>query len=225
MRKLLVTLLLVCLLPAAALGDANAYLTGADLKALEPAYETFLNALADLLIEKQLLTEPEREDWLLYQLGDFVQNGGYGTIQAMYTPGLLNMADESVTMQRFALNTPAGLLTLDTLRRYSPAYSSLPGLPLDTELNDAATGEPVPCRFRWTTTGGMLLIWDGNEIVEVGSTFVSDGRPLYWYENPEDGYDETLRLELLSASEDVIMASAELYLTAAEDCWLAEDMK
>ena len=177
-KRWLCLLLAACLLaPLAALANDGAYLSGSDLHEIEPQYEAFLDALADLLVSKGLLAEEEREEWLLYQLGDFLQNGGYGTIAAMYTPGMLSYADESVTVRRFEIETEAGKLTLETLRRFSPQYSSLPGLPLDTELCDAE-GAPVGCRFRWTTTGGMLLIWDGSEIVEVGSTFISDGRPL-----------------------------------------------
>ncbi len=178
-----------------------------------------------MLIEKGLLAAEEREQWLLYQLGDFLQNGGYGTIAAMYTPGLLAYADESVTIRRFDAATAAGTLTLETLRRYAPSYSSLPGLPLDTELNAPATGEPVGCRFRWTAASGMLMIWDGNDVVQVGSTYISDGRPLYWFEQPVDGCTETLRLELLRADEDVTMATVTLTLTAQDGCWLPEVLK
>lgn len=221
-RRLFCLLLIACLLaPLAALANDGAYLSGSDLHEIEPEYEAFLNALADLLVKKGLLAEEEREEWLLYQLGDFLQNGGYGTIAAMYTPGMLSYADESVTVRRFEIETAAGELTLETLRKFSPQYSSLPGLPLDTELCDE-TGAPVSCRFRWTTTGGMLLIWDGSEIVEVGSTFISDGRPLYWREDPVDGYDETLRLELLAAQEDVVMATITLNARAEDGCWLPE---
>lgn len=224
-KRLLCLLVAFCLLPLAALGDESAYLSGDDLRRIEPEYETFLEKLADVLIEKELLAAEEREQWLLYQLGDFLQNGGYGTIAAMYTPGLLAYADESVTIRRFDAATAAGTLTLETLRRYAPSYSSLPGLPLDTELNAPATGEPVGCRFRWTAASGMLMIWDGNDVVQVGSTYISDGRPLYWFEQPVDDCTETLRLELLRADEDVTMATVTLTLTAQDGCWLPEVLK
>lgn len=227
MRKKQSALLLVlCLsLSFAALGETDAYLSGSDLKALEPAYEAFLNRLADTLIEKGLLPEADREAWLLYQLGDFLQNGGYGSIVAMYTPGLLSMADESVAMRRFQLDTPRGKLQLNTLKRYSPLYSSLPGLPLDAELHDGSSPLPVACRFRWTVTGGMLMIWDGNGVVEVGSTYTSDGRPLYWSETPVEGCREDLRLELLRLEEDVAMASITLTVVSEGGCWLPEALQ
>lgn len=225
-KQLLCLLLTVCLLtPLAACGDESAYLSGDDLRTIEPEYEAFLEKLADVLVAKGLLGEAEREEWLLYQLGDFLQNGGYGTIAAMYTPGLLSYADESVTMRRIELSTSAGALTLETLRRYAPAYSSLPGLPLDMELNDVSTGEPVGCRFRWTATSGMFMIWDGNEVVQVGSTYISDGRPLYWYEQPADGCEETLRLELLRSGEDVIMATVTLDVVSQDGCWIPEGLQ
>lgn len=223
--RFLTLLLAICLLPCAASGEESAYLSGSDLKSIQPQYEAFLDALADLLIEKGLLTEETREAWMLYQLGDFLQNGGYGSIIAMYTPGLLELADESVSMCRLRLDTTAGTLTLDTLRRYSPTYSSLPGIPLDTELDDADTGEPVSCRFRWTATGGMLLIWDGDGVVAVGSTFVSDGRPLYWYEEPMEGCEETLRLEILDTAENTVMATIYLDVRSEDGCWIPGELK
>ncbi len=138
-KRLLCLTLVACLLaPLAALANDGAYLSGSDLHQIEPEYEAFLSALADLLVQKGLLAEEEREDWLLYQLGDFLQNGGYGTIVAMYTPGMLSYANESVTVRRFEIATAAGRLTLETLRKFSPQYSSLPGLPLDDDGRHAA---------------------------------------------------------------------------------------
>ena len=224
-KRLLCLLLIACLLaPLAALANDGAYLSGSDLHEIEPEYEAFLSALADLLVQKGLLAEEEREDWLLYQLGDFLQNGGYGTIVAMYTPGMLSYANESVTVRRFEIATAAGRLTLETLRKFSPQYSSLPGLPLDTELSDE-TGAPVGCRFRWTTTGGMLLIWDGDGVVAVGSTFVSDGRPLYWYEEPMEGCEETLRLEILDTAENTVMATIYPDVRSEDGCWIPGELK
>ena len=144
-KRLLCLTLVACLLaPLAALANDGAYLSGSDLHQIEPEYEAFLDTLADLLVQKGLLAESEREEWLLYQLGDFLQNGGYGTIVAMYTPGMLSYANESVTVRRFEIATAAGRLTLETLRKFSPQYSSLPGLPLDTELSDETRRLPLP---------------------------------------------------------------------------------
>ena len=60
--RFLTLLLAICLLPCAASGEESAYLSGSDLKSIQPQYEAFLDALADLLIEKGLLTEEVREE-------------------------------------------------------------------------------------------------------------------------------------------------------------------
>lgn len=218
-------MLALCLLPALALGEASAFLSGDDLNQIMPAYEAFIGELAELLIARGLLSASEREAWLLYQLGDFVQNGGYGSILTLYTPGLLQIADESVTLRRLTLETSAGTLRLDTLRSYSINLSPLPGLPLDTELTDAS-GAPIACRFRWTASNGRLLIWDGatGEIVNVGATYIGDGRALYWLDDPVEGVTERLSLEILHPTEDYSLASATLTVTAGRGGWtLSED--
>lgn len=228
MKRWIVALLCLCcfLSPSVAPALEGAYLSTEQLRALEPEYEAFLEALADTLTAQGLLSEAEREAWVLYQLGDYYQNGGYGSILVAYTPGLLLSADETVSMRRFTLETEAGTLWLDTLRRYAEQYSALPGLPLDAELTDAQ-GEPVPCRFRWTATGGSFLIWDGSlgELVNVGSTYINDGRPLYWMEEPVEGIDEILTLEILYKEEDATMATAQLRVVSGEDFWMPEALQ
>lgn len=226
MKRGLIVLLALCLLPVSAVSTTDAYLSGEDLKALEPAYEAFLSELADLLIQKGLLLETEREDWVLYQLGDYLQNGGFGTIAVMYTPGLLGVADEAVTVRRFSVETGAGTLNLETLRRYAPAYSQLPGLPLDVELV-AASGEAVRCRFRWIADDGAFQIWDGTQgaLINVGATYINDSKPLYWYADPYDGLETTLTLEILYAEEDRTMAEVMLTLLSGPDFWAPEVLR
>lgn len=227
MRKwIALALCLCCMLPCMAPAEEGAYLPTEALRALEPQYEAFLEALADTLTARGLLSEAEREAWILYQLGDYYQNGGYGSILIAYTPGLLNTEDDAVSMRRFTLETEAGTLWLDTLRRYAGPLSNLPGLPLDAELTDAQ-GVPIPCRFRWTATGGAFLIWDGTvgNVVNVGSTYINDGRPLYWSAEPIEGIDETLILEILYKEEDATMATATLTVVSGEDYWMPEAMQ
>lgn len=223
MRSVLAVLICLCMLPCAALATEGAYLTGDELKALEPAFEAFLEELAGALVEKGLLQEEEREDWLMYQLGDYLQNGGYGSFVVLYAPGLLGVANEAVNMRRFEIKGDGSTMTLETLNRYVESYSPLPGLPLDVELTDNE-GNLIPCRFRWTASGGTLLLWDGaqNELADVGATFINDGRPLYWYEEPFEGLEETLTLEILEADEDVLMVTVILKVVSGADYWSPE---
>ncbi len=225
MRRWIVLLLALAFLGAcpAAISE-EAFLTGEDLSKLQPAYEEFLSALADRLVERGLLLEDDREDWALYQIGDFLQNGGYGSIAILYTPGLLQVADESVSARRLVVETNAGDLTLQTLRSYSERYSPLPGLPLDAELT-SPDGAAVACRFRWVAPIGSFFIWDGTQVINVGATFISDGRPLYWYAEPAEGITEALTLHLLHPNEDTTLATVTLTVHAGADSWSPEDLQ
>lgn len=226
MIRWLALFLSLLLAPCAALATQGAYLSADALESLEPAFEAFLEAMADALIAEALLPETEREDWIAYQLGDYLQNGGYGTIAILYSPDLLSIADPSVMVGRLSVQTEAGTLWLETLRQYSYSYSPLPGLPLDTDLlND--DGVSLVCRFRWLSTGGSFLIWDGSvgEAIDVGATYICDGRPLYWYEDPADGLAETLTLEILHATEDRKLAEVTLTVRAESSYWIPEGLE
>jgi len=227
-RKFLIGLLLAALLPLAGAFamEGDAYLSQDDLRVLRPSFDAFLSEMADLLIDRGLLPEGDRESWILYQRGDFMQNGGFGTVYVIYTPGLLTLADESVTMRRFRADTPVGVLTLETLHRFVQSSSPLPGLPLDVELR-TAEGETLPCRFRWITSAGSLVLWDGamDEIVNVGASYINDGRAMYWIAEPVDGIEETLTLELLAADEDETLAVLTLTMLAGPNFWSPEALK
>ena len=225
MRKLLTCLLLCSVLLAAVPGCAEesyygAYLDPEALQELQPAYESFLRATAEILVSRGLLESWAVEDWVYYQLGDYLQNGGYGTFWISYVPGLLSLADESVSIQRFRCATSAGTLQLTTLRKFSVTLSSLPGVPLDAELLDDS-GYPVPCRFRYVAPCGSLLVWNGTteSVDNVGATYINQDQALYWYEEPAEGISETIRLEILSATEDQVLASLVISLESARDSW------
>lgn len=226
MKRWLAVLVCLCLLPCAAGAMEGAYLTGEEIKALEPSFEAFLSALADTLVTHGILPESEREAWMLYQLGDFIQNGGFGSISVSYAPGMMETVDAAVAMRRFSLQLEDGLLVLETLRRYLEQYSPLPGLPLDAELL-GDEGAAVPCRFRWTASSGILLFWDGAvaETVEVGATYISDGRPLYWYALPQEDGHATLTLDLLHETEDTTLGVATLSLVSDGEAWMPEALQ
>lgn len=219
-------LVLLLALPRFAVAGDGAFLTGEDLHALEPAYEQFLEVFADTLVKRGLLQEAEREAWILYQIGDFMQNGGFGSIAVMYTPGLLSVADPGTTARRLSVETGAGTIALSTLRRYVPELSPLPGLPLDIDLTDPG-GSPVPCRFRYTASDGSFCYWDGTtgQMTDVGATVVGDGRTLYWSDAPAEGLETVLTFEMLRPDEDTSLATASLLLRAGPDYWAPEEMK
>ena len=226
MRRWKIIIMLLLLLPVLAAAEEGPYLTTESLRLLRPAYEAFLSQLAEQLIAGGLLHEADREAWMNYQLGDYYQNGGYGAITAMYTPGLLEIADESVALRSFAVETEAGTLRLNTLNRYSTAYSPLPGLPLDDAELVGGDGVVVDCRYGWTVPHGTLLIWDGaaGEMVNVGATYANDGKPLFWSADPVDGIEESLTLTLLSLEEDRALAVVELLTVSGPNFWAPESL-
>ena len=69
-----------------------------DLLELEGSYEAFLEELGDLAVERGLLSEEDRAAWHDAQLGDFFQNGGYGSILVSYLPGALGYTREEDTL-------------------------------------------------------------------------------------------------------------------------------
>jgi len=225
---IMILALCLCLLcgSAGAESGLDAYLDPEDLQSLQPVYEAFLRELADVLIEKDLLEEEDVEEWVMYQLGDYIQNGGSGSFLISYTPGLLSLADDSTTMRRFTCKTAIGVFQLDTLRCYSPSLSSLPGLPLDAELTGTA-GYPVPCRFRWVAGSGSFQIWDGaaDSLINTGATYINQDRALYWFDEPVDGVTEVLTLEILSDTEDRTLASITVTLESANECWYPVEVK
>ena len=100
MRRLL-ALLVLCFafLPACALaGEGDPLLSVDDLLSLEESYGAFLAELEDLIVERGLLSQEEREIWRDAQMGDFFQNGGYGSVLVNYMPGVLGYVREDETL-------------------------------------------------------------------------------------------------------------------------------
>lgn len=183
LRILVSLLMLALLLPTAALcAEGDALLGVDDLLSLEESYEAFLDRLEALIIERGLLSEDDREAWRDAQMGDFFQNGGYGSILANYMPGSLNYAREEETL--ITLRAPlSGDLTLEisTMRRYTPLDSSLPGLMLSMTLLDAS-GAPLDAQFTLCATSGVFLKWDAltSAYLGVGITASSEGETVVW---------------------------------------------
>ncbi|MCL2811344.1 MAG: hypothetical protein FWD25_05570 [Clostridia bacterium] len=215
---------------ALAFSDGGQYLTPADLRTLTPAYEAFLQELADVIIERGLISPEEREDWLMYQLGDFYQNGGLGMIAAMFNPGLLAEVRPQDSLLRLRKEFPNGTtLHVDTMAAYSPLDGTMPGLMLEASFADAQ-GLPVRCRFRWRCEQGGFSTWDalGSRVADVGIEYINDGRRAYWSDQPIIGEVNAvwhIELEVLAPDDNSnVLGSAVLVLTPSGSGWeLNED--
>ena len=142
-RFLMMLLLLVCLPACAFAAEGDPLLSVDDLLSLEDSYDAFLDELEELIVERGLLSPEEREAWRDAQMGDFYQNGGYGSILVNYMPGVLSyIREEETLMQLSAHLAGGGTLYVDTMRRYTPQDSSLSGLMLTLSMTDES-GVPL----------------------------------------------------------------------------------
>ena len=183
MRRLL-ALMMLCLLvwPACALaGEGDPLLSVDDLLSLEESYGVFLSELEDLIVARGLLSEEEREIWRDAQMGDFFQNGGYGSVLANYMPGVLGYVREEETLLALSVSIGGYTLHLDTMRRYTPQDSSLSGLMLTMSLRDE-NGAPMNASFTLSSTSGVFLKWEAlsGAYVSVGAGAQSDGETVVW---------------------------------------------
>lgn len=152
-----------------------------DLLALEDSYEAFLAELGDLAVERGLLSEEDRAAWHDAQLGDFFQNGGYGSILVSYLPGALGYTREEDTLLNLSAAFEGGRLDVMTMRRYTPGDSTLSGLMLTPSVADA-NGAPMDAHYTLSATSGIFMKWDAllGTYVTVGTTAESDGETVVW---------------------------------------------
>lgn len=152
-----------------------------DLLSLEKSYEVFLEQLGDLAVERGLLSEDERAAWHDAQMGDFYQNGGYGSILVNYMPGALDYTREEETLLTLSAKLDGGMLELMTMRRYTPRDSTLSGLMLTPSMTDDAQ-MPMDAHYSFGSTSGVFMKWDAllGTYVSVGATAESDGETVVW---------------------------------------------
>ncbi len=152
-----------------------------DLLSLEESYEVFLEQLGDLAVERGLLSEDERAAWHDAQMGDFYQNGGYGSILVNYMPGALDYTREEETLLILSAKLDGGTLELMTMRRYTPRDSTLSGLMLTPSMTDDAQ-MPMDAHYSFGSTSGVFMKWDAllGTYVSVGATAESDGETVVW---------------------------------------------
>lgn len=180
--RICVLLLILTLfaLPAHA-EEGSPLLSVDDLLSLEESYEVFLEQLGDLAVERGLLSEDERAAWHDAQLGDFFQNGGYGSILVNYMPGALEYTREEDTLLTLSAKLDGGTLELMTMRRYTPKDSTLSGLMLTPSMTDDAQ-IPMDAHYSFGSTSGVFMKWDAllGAYVSVGATAESDGETVVW---------------------------------------------
>lgn len=217
----LIAALALCICPPAALCEGDPLLSVDDLMLLEESYEAFLTELEELVIERGLLSESERKAWHDAQMGDFFQNGGYGSILANYTPGVLSYVRAEETSVSLSAQLAGGqTLHLLTMRRYTPRDSSLSGLMLTIDLT-GADGLPQDFTFSLSATNGVFLKWDqlSGAYVSVGASASSEGETIVWSDQtPSEGAkNPVITISLTDAETEAAIPGAALTLTVDGD--------
>jgi len=216
------TLILLLFLPVCALAaEGDPLLSVDDLLSLEESYLAFLTELEELIVERGLLSQEEREIWRDAQMGDFFSNGGYGSILANYMPGVLGYVRDEDTLLRLSIPLEGGrVLHLDTMRRYTPKDSTLSGLMLTLSMTDEA-GAPLDVSFALSGTSGVFLKWDAimGAYISVGATAESDGETVVWSDQtplPEAKNPE-ITIAVSDTQTEEALPGAKLTLTVDGD--------
>lgn len=228
MRRFLMMLLLLACLPACALAaEGDPLLSVDDLLSLEDSYDAFLDELEELIVERGLLSPEEREAWRDAQMGDFYQNGGYGSILVNYMPGVLSYIREEETLMQLSTRLADGsTLYVDTMRRYTPQDSSLSGLMLTLSMTDGS-GVPLDVGFALSSASGVFLKWDAMEsaYVSVGASAQSDGETVVWSDQtPAQGAkNPTISITIIDPATQETLAGATLTLIVDGDGYRVDE--
>ena len=228
MRRLLMMLtLLVCMPMLALAAEGDPLLSVDDLLTLEDSYDAFLDELEELIVERGLLSPEEREAWRDAQMGDFYQNGGYGSILVNYMPGVLSYIREEETLMQLSTRLADGsTLYVDTMRRYTPQDSSLSGLMLTLSMTDES-GVPLDVGFALSSASGVFLKWDAMEsaYVSVGASARSDGETVVWSDQtPAQGAkNPTISITIIDPDTQETLAGATLTLIVDGDGYRVDE--
>ena len=228
MKRIFCILLMLMMLPAGVLAaEGDPLLSVDDLLSLEESYGAFLTELEALIVERGLLSQEEREAWHDAQMGDFFQNGGYGSILANYLPGVLGyVRDEETLLQLSTRMQDGSTLYVDTMRRYSPQDSTLSGLMLTMSMTDS-DGLPMFVSFNLGGTSGVFLKWDAmmGAYVSVGATAQSDGETVVWSDQTpiEGAKNPTISIEVTDPETQQLLCSAQLMLTVDGDGYRVQE--
>lgn len=228
MARILAALLVLLALPVCALaGEGDPLLSVDDLLALEESYGAFLAELEDLIVERGLLSEEERAAWHDAQMGDFYQNGGYGSILVSYMPGLLTYVREEDTYMTLSAELGGGcVMELSTMRRYTPQDSSLPGLMLTLSVTDAQ-GMPVDAQYTFTATGGVFLKWDAmlGAYVTMGASATSGGETVVFSDQTPmpDAKNPVITIGVVDVATGEALSGAALALRVDGEGYVIDD--
>ena len=195
-----------------------------DLLSLEESYEVFLEQLGDLAVERGLLSEDERAAWHDAQMGDFYQNGGYGSILVNYMPGALDYTREEETLLTLSAKLDGGTLELMTMRRYTPRDSTLSGLMLTPSMTDDAQ-MPMDAHYSFGSTSGVFMKWDAllGTYVSVGATAESDGETVVWSAQTPAENAKNPVLTITVSNEREPLGEAALTLTVDGEGYRVDD--
>lgn len=222
MKRILAAIILMTALPGCAMaGEGDPMLSVDDLITLEESYEAFLSDVEDLIVSRGLLSEEERGAWHDAQMGDFYQNGGYGSILINYMPGVLDLVREEDTLQTLRCELEGGyVLELLTMRRYTPQDSSLSGLILTFSMQDAQ-GMPVDAMYTLGSSTGVFLKWDAmaGTYATVGASAAGDGETLVWSgQTPLPGAkNPVITVAMVDMATQMTLPGAVLELTVEDD--------
>ena len=227
MRRFFIMLMLLACLPVCALAaEGDPLLSVDDLLSLEDSYDAFLDELEELIVERGLLSPEEREAWRDAQMGDFYQNGGYGSILVNYMPGVLSYIREEETLMQLSAQLAGGTLYVDTMRRYTPQDSSLSGLMLTLSMTDES-GVPQDVGFTLSSASGVFLKWDAMEsaYVSVGASAGSDGETVVWSDQtPAQGArNPEILITIVDPDTQENLAGAALTLTVDGDGYRVDE--
>lgn len=228
MRALIPFLLILLLaFPVGALaGEGDPLLSVDDLHALAQSYEVFLAELGQMIVARGLLSPDELDAWHDAQMGDFYQNGGYGSILASYMPGLLSYVREEDTLLTLNTQLSCGTLELATVRRYTPQDSTLSGLMLTLSLT-AADGLPMDVTWQLSATSGLFLKWDPvtGAYESVGVSTTSAGETVCWSDQTpvENAQNPVITIDILDAVTSEAFGQATLTLTVDGDGYVLKN--
>lgn len=226
--KVFAAVLLLAALPVCAMaGEGDPLLSVDDLMTLEESYSAFLAQMEDLIIARGLLSEEERSAWHDAQMGDFYQNGGYGSVLINYMPGVLGYVREEETLALLSVRLEGGqTLELSTMRRYTPMDSSLSGLMMTLSLTDA-DGVPVDAQFTFTAASGVFLKWDALQgaYASMGASATSGGETVVFSDQTPmpDAKDPVIYIGIADAETGEAIPGAQLTLRVDGEGYVIDD--